>query len=73
MKLSQGDVRALDGRGTCPRTTSVYTKENMAEGPWRLRSPKYNIQDLINALSWSNRFCGERGKRCGLVGNGKSP
>ena len=27
----------------------------------------------INALTWSNGFCGERGKRGGLVGEGKGP
>ena len=45
----------------------------MVEGPWRLRSPKYNFQDLINALTWTNGFCNERGTRGGIVGKGKGP
>ena len=45
----------------------------MAKGLWRSRSPKYNFQGLINALTWSNGFCGERGKRGGMVGKGKGP
>ena len=43
----------------------------MAGGPWRLRPPKHTFQGLINALTWSNRFCSERGKRGGLVGKSK--
>jgi hypothetical protein len=35
-------------------------KGKLAEEPCRSRSPKYNFQCLINALSWSNMFCGER-------------
>ena len=53
--------------------TSIYTKEKMAEGPWRSRSPKYNFQGLINALTWSNMSYGERGKRGSLVEKGKVP
>ena len=73
MKLFQGDVRAMIGCWTCPRITSVYTMEKMAEGSWRSRSPKYKFQGPLNTLSWSNGFCGERGKRGGLVGKGKGP
>ena len=51
----------------------VYTKEKMTEGPWRWRSPKYIFQGLINALTWSNGFCDERGKRGGMVGKGRGP
>ena len=51
----------------------VYIKEKMAEGPWRSRSPKYKYEGLINALTWSNEFCGEVGKRGGMVGKGKGP
>jgi hypothetical protein len=40
----------------------------MAEGPWRSRSPEYDLEGLINALTWCNRFCGERGKRGGMYG-----
>jgi hypothetical protein len=29
--------------------------------------PKYDFEGLINAQTWSNGFCGERGKRGGLV------
>ena len=29
--------------------------------------PKYNIQGLINVLTWSNGVCGEKGKRGGPV------
>jgi hypothetical protein len=45
----------------------------MAEGPCKSRSPKYNFQSLLNALTWSNGFCGERGKRGGMVGKGNGP
>ena len=45
----------------------------MAKGPRRLKSPKYNFQCLINALTWSIWFCGERGKRGGMVGKNKGP
>ena len=45
----------------------------MAKGPWRSRSSKYNFQGLINALTWSNMFWGERGKRGDMVGKGKGP
>jgi hypothetical protein len=45
----------------------------MAEGPRRLRFSKYNFQCLINALTWSNGLCGERGTSGGLVGKGKGP
>jgi hypothetical protein len=37
-KSDQGVERALIGSRSWPGTTSVYTKKNMAEGPWRLRS-----------------------------------
>jgi hypothetical protein len=47
--------------------------EKMAEDPWRLRSPKYIFQGKINALTWSNGFCCDRGKRGGLVGKGGGP
>ena len=40
---------------------------------WRSRSPKYNFQGLINAMTWSNMLCGERGKRDGMLGKGKGP
>jgi hypothetical protein len=33
--------------------------------------PKYNFQGLINALTWSNGFCGERGKTNDMVGKAK--
>ena len=45
-------------------------KENMSEWAWRSRSPKDIYQGLKNPLTQSNRFCGERGKRSGLVGKG---
>ena len=45
----------------------------MVEGPWRSRSPKYDFEGVLNALTCSNGICGERGKRCGLVGKGKGP
>ena len=61
------------GCWTRPNTTFVYTKEKMAEWPWRLTSPKYSFQGIMNALAWSNTFCGERGTRGGLVGEGKGP
>ena len=51
----------------------VYTKGKMAKGLWRSRSPNYNFQGLINALTWSNGFCDERGKRGGMVEKGKGP
>ena len=35
----------------------------MTEEPCRSRSPKYNFQGLINALSWSTTFCSEREER----------
>ena len=73
MKLSQDDVRALIGCWTCLGMIFVYTREKMAEGPWRLTSPKYNFKSLINALTWSNGFCVERGKRSGLVEKNKGP
>ena len=66
-KSDQGVARVLSGCWTCPGTTSIYTKDKMAEGPYWSRSPKYNFQGLINALTWSNGFCSERGKRGGLV------
>ena len=68
MKLDQGVVRTLIGCWTRPETTSVCTKEKMAEGPWRSRSPKYNFEGIINAMKWSNRFCGER-RRQGPMAN----
>jgi hypothetical protein len=73
MKLDQGSVRELIGCWSCPETTSVYTKKTIAEGPWRSRSPKYNFRGLTNALTWSNKFCGERGKRGCPLGEGKGP
>jgi len=73
MKLSHGDVKALIGCWTHPGTTSVYTMERMAKEPWRSRSSKYNFQGLIIALTWSNGFCCERGKRGGMVGKGRCP
>ena len=45
----------------------------MAEAPWRSRSPKYNFQGIINALTWSNGFCCERGKGGSLVGKDRGP
>ena len=40
---------------------------------WRLGFSKYKFQCLINVLTWFNMFCGERGKRGGMVGKGKGP
>ena len=45
----------------------------MTKGPWRSRSPKSNCQGLINALTRSNGFCGDGGKRGGMIGEGKGP
>jgi hypothetical protein len=45
----------------------------MVEGPWRSRSSKYNFQGSINALTWSNGFCGERGKTDDMVGKARGP
>ena len=36
-----------------------------------VESPEYDLEGLINALTWCNGFCGERGKRGGMVGNSK--
>ena len=46
---------------------------NMAEWPWRSRSPNFTFQGIMNAPAWSTRFCGERGERGGMVGEGKGP
>jgi hypothetical protein len=70
MNLDQGFVRQLIGCWSCPGTTSVYTKKKLAEVPWRSRSPKYNFLGLTTALTWSNGFFVERGKRGGPVGEG---
>jgi hypothetical protein len=72
-EVGPGLYKAVDWMLSCPGTTSVYTKKKMAEGPWRSRSPKYKFLGLINALTWSNGFCVERGKRGGPVGEGKGP
>ena len=72
-KSDQGVVRAQIGSWALPGTTLVYTKDKMTKRSWRLRSPKYNFQGLINAPTWSNKFCGERGKRGGMVGKGRGP
>ena len=37
------------------------------------RGPQNVILSLIHALTWSNGFCVEIGKRGGLVGKGKGP
>ena len=68
-----GDVRVLIGCWTRPGITSVYTNERMIKWPWMSRSPKYIFQGIINVLTRSNMFCSERGKRGGLVGEGKGP
>jgi hypothetical protein len=34
---------------------------------------KIQFSRLINALTWSNEFCSERGKRGGMGGKGKGP
>ena len=57
---SHGVVRALFGCWTRPGITSVSTKETMAEWSWRSRSQKYIFWGLINTLTWSNRFCGDK-------------
>ena len=31
------------------------------------------FQGLTNSLTWSNGFCGERGKRGGMLRKGKGP
>jgi hypothetical protein len=62
MKSDQGDVSVLVGCWNRPGTTSVYTTEKMADGPCKSRFPKFNFKGLINALTWSNAFWGERGK-----------
>jgi len=35
--------------------------------------PIIHFQGLIIALTWSNGFCDERGKKGGMVGKGKGP
>ena len=45
----------------------------MIEWPWRSRSPKEIFQGLIYTLTWFNGFCGETGKRGGMVGKGIDP
>ena len=72
MKLDQGVVRELIGCWTRTKSTLVYTKEKMEEVPWRSRSPKYNFQGPINALTWSHGFYGERDKRGGMAEKGKA-
>ena len=46
---------------------SLHLGKN-GRGIMEVEVPKYNFQGLINALTWSNGFCVERGKRGGLVG-----
>jgi hypothetical protein len=38
-----------------------------------VKVPIIHFQGLIIALTWSNGFCGERGKKGGMVGKGKGP
>ena len=45
----------------------------MAKWPWRSRSPIYIFQGIVNALTWPNGFCGERGKSGDIVGTSKGP
>ena len=70
MKLSQGHLKFVIGCGTRLGTTSVCTKEQMPEWPWSSRSLKDMFQGLRYPLTWSNGFCGGRGKRGVLVERG---
>ena len=65
MKSSQGTIKYVIGCWTRPDTTSVYTKGKMPRWPWSSRSPTYIFKGLHYPLTWSNMFCGGRGKmRC---------
>ena len=41
----------------------LHKRKQMSEWPWRSRSPKDILQGLHYPLTWSNGFCGGRGKR----------
>jgi hypothetical protein len=43
------------------------------ESDREVRSPKDIFEGLHYPLTWSNKFCGGRGKRGGLVEKGKGP
>ena len=73
MKLSQGSVKFVVGCWTRTGNTLVYTKEEMSDWPWSSRSPKYICECLHYLLTWSNGFCGERGKRGIVVENKSGP
>ena len=71
MRSSQGLVKFVVGCWTHPGTTLINTKEKMSEWTWSSRSPKGIFKGLHYLLTWSNWFCGGRGKRGALIEKGK--
>ena len=61
------------GCSTCPKITSVYAKEKLSKWPWSSRSPHDTFKDLHYPLTWSNGFCGGRGKIGALVEKRQRP
>ena len=69
-EVELGGCKSVDWLMNISHDHFGYTKEKWAEGPWRSRSPKYNFQGIINALTWFTGFCGEGG---GMVGKCRGP
>ena len=73
MKSSQSHVKYVIGCWTCPKTTSIYTKEKMLECSLSLRFSKDIFQGLHYPLTWSKGFCGGRGEKGVIIEIGKGP
>ena len=70
MKSSIAPLKYVIGRWTRPVTNSVHIKEKKREIwelPWNLRTSKGLFSRLCYPLSWSNKFCHEKGKMGSLA------
>jgi hypothetical protein len=56
-----------------PGALRFTLRKKNGRGTMKVEVPKIQFSKLINELTWSNGFCGEGGKRSGLVGKGRGP
>ena len=72
MKLSQGPVNLWLVVEHVPKQLRFTSRKNL-KWPWSSRSPKGIFWGLHYPLTWSNGFCGGRGKRNALVEKRQGP
>ena len=73
MKLSHGHVNMRLAVELVPGPFWSTPRKTMLEWLWNSRSPRDIFWGLHYPLTWSNGFCGGRGKRVALVEKGKGP